>query len=290
MKLLLKFNVILIALVAVGLGVVAAVAHSFLADNARTQVIQQAELMMESASSTRKYTTEELVPLLATTPKSEHEFLPQIVPAYGATVTFDRLRQKFPEYWYKEATLNPTNLKDRAADWEADVIEEFRNQPQRKEFIGERDTATGRSLYLAHPISAGPSCMTCHSVPAVAPKAMLDKYGSANGFGWKLNEVIAAQIVSVPMSLPIQIANKAFKTLMWSLAAAFAAIVVATNIVLYLLIILPIRKLSAVADRVSLGQMDGGELAVRGSDEMAQLTASFNRLFVTVAKALKMLG
>ena len=102
MKLLAKLNLILIALVAVGLGVVSAVAHSFLTDNARAQVIQQAELMMESASSTRKYTTEELVPLLVTTPKSQQEFLPQLVPAYGATVTFDRLRQKFPEYAYKE--------------------------------------------------------------------------------------------------------------------------------------------------------------------------------------------
>jgi protein-histidine pros-kinase len=289
-KLLVKLNLILIALVLLGLGVVSAVAHSFLTDNARAQVIQQAELMMESASSTRKYTTEELVPLLVTTPKSQEEFLPQLVPAYGATVTFDRLRQKFPEYAYKEATLNPTNPKDRASDWEADVVEEFRNHPEKKELIGERETATGRSLYLAHPISAQKSCLECHSVPAVAPKLLVEKYGSSNGFGWKLNEVIGAQVVSVPMAVPIAIGAKAFQRLMWSLVVAFAVIHVVMNLVIYLLIILPMRRLSAVADKVSLGQMEGGEVPVRGKDEMAQLTASFNRLFVTVAKALKMLG
>jgi protein-histidine pros-kinase len=290
MKLLLKLNLVLILLVAIGLAVVSAVAHSFLTDDARAQVIQQAELMMESASSTRKYTTEELVPLLVTTPKSVIEFLPQLVPAYGATVTFERLRQKFPEYAYKEATLNPTNPKDRAVDWEADVIEDFRNHPQKKEMIGERETAMGRSLYLAHPISAQQSCLECHSVPTAAPKVLLDKYGSANGFGWKLNEVIGAQIVSVPMAVPIEIGSRAFRKLMWSLALAFVAIGVVMNVVIYLLIILPMRRLSAVADRVSLGQIEGAELPVRGKDEMAQLTASFNRLFVTVAKALKMLG
>jgi protein-histidine pros-kinase len=290
MKLLLKFNLIVVALVAIGLAIVSWVAHSFLIDNARDQVIQQAELMMQGASATRDYTTEELKPLIVTAPAMEHDFLPQIVPAYGATVTFDRLRQKFPEYMYKEATLNPTNLKDRAVDWETDIVEAFRNKPDLKEYVGERETATGPSLYLAHPIVAVASCLECHSVPAAAPKVMIDKYGSTNGFGWKLNEIIGAQIVSVPMALPVQIATRAFKTLMWSLVATFAAILLAIDLVLYFLIILPMRKLSAVADRVSLGQLDQAELPVRGKDEMAQLTASFNRLVVTVVKALRMLG
>jgi HAMP domain-containing protein len=290
LKLLLKFNLIVIALVAIGLAIVSWVAHSFLVDNARAQIIQQAELMMQSASSIRDYTTQELKPLLITAPAMEHDFLPQIVPAYGATVTFARLRQKFPEYMYKEATLNPTNLQDRAVDWETDIIEAFRNKPDMKEFVGERETATGPSLYLAHPIVAGASCLTCHSVPTAAPKVMVDKYGSTNGFGWKLNEIIGAQIVSVPMALPVQIASRAFKTLMWSLVATFAAILLAVDLVLYFRLITPIRRLSNVADRVSLGQLDQPELPVRGNDEMAQLTASFNRLVVTVVKSLRMLG
>jgi protein-histidine pros-kinase len=290
MKLLLKFNLIVIVLVAIGLAIVSWVAHSFLVDNARDQVMQQAELMMQSASSIRDYTTEELKPLIVTAPAMEHRFLPQIVPAYGATVTFARLRKKFPEYMYKEAALNPTNLKDRAVDWETDIIENFRNKPDMKEFVGERETATGPSLYLAHPITIDETCLECHSVPSAAPKVMIDKYGSANGFGWNLNEVIGAQIVSVPMALPIQIASRAFKTLMWSLVATFAAILLVIDLVLYFIIILPMRRLSAVADRVSRGQLDQPELPVRGKDEMAQLTASFNRLVVTVVKALRMLG
>ena len=290
MKLLLKFNLIVVALVAIGLAIVSWVAHSFLIENARAQVMQQAELMMQSASSTRDYTTEELEPLLVTTPAMEQRFLPQIVPAYGATVTFDRMRRRFPDYMYKEATLNPTNLKDRAVDWETDIIEAFRNKPAMKEFVGERETATGPSLYLAHPIVADASCLQCHSVPSAAPTVMIEKYGSTNGFGWNLNEIIGAQIVSVPMAVPVQIATMAFKTLMWSLVATFAAILLAIDLVLYFLIILPMSKLSAVADRVSLGQLDQAELPVRGKDEMAQLTGSFNRLVVTVVKALRMLG
>ena len=290
MKLLMKFNLISLALAAIALAIVSWVAHSFLLQNARNEVLQQAKLMMESATATRNYTTEELKPLIITSPLSQQQFLPQMVPAYGATSTFNRLRKKFPDYIYKEATLNPTNLRDRAVDWETDIIEDFRNNSDLKEFVGERETPTGAALYLAHPIVADDTCMECHSIPSVAPKPMIEKYGTVNGFGWKLNEIIGAQIVSVPMAVPVHIANQAFSRLIWSLLATFAGILVVVNLALYLLIILPVRRLSTVADRVSLGQLENAELPVRGKDEMAQLTTSFNRLVVTVAKALRMLG
>lgn len=289
MKLLFKFNLLLIVLVVVALAIVASIAHSFLIDNAKAQVVQQAKLMMESATATRKYTDDELKPLLMQAADDEHTFLPETVPAHGATVIFSKLRQNFPDYTYHEATLNPTNPQDRAVDWETDVIEHFRNNPSDKELVGERMTPTGMSLYLAHPIVAGQGCMQCHSSPSVAPQTMINKYGTDNGFGWNLNQVVAAQIVSVPMDVTFAIANKAFSTLMLALVATFVGIIVAVNLVLYFLIILPVRRLSAVADKASLGQFDGGGLTVRGKDEIAQLTASFNRLIVTVTKALKML-
>ena len=289
MKLLLKFDLMLVALMAIALLAASLIARSFLNDNAKAQVLQQAELMMESASSTRQYTTEELKPLLEASAANTVTFLPQTVPAYGATVTFARLRKRFPDYTYKEATLNPTNLADRAVEWEADVVEQFRNHPAQAELVGERNTPTGPSLYLAHPIAVQPSCLQCHSVPHAAPPAMIQQYGSNNGFGWNLNEIVAAQIVSVPTAVPTLIADKAYRTLIWSLAATFAAILIAINAVLYFVVIVPVRRLSGVANLVSLGRLDVAEVRVSGHDEIADLTAAFNRLFVSVTKALKML-
>jgi HAMP domain-containing protein len=290
MKLLLKFDLILVTLAALGLLVVAFVAHNFLQQNARSQVLQQAELMMESASSVRRYTSDELKPLLMGNPKYEQEFLPQTVPAYGATTTFAKLRTRFPEYTYREPALNPTNPQDRAVDWEADVIQHFRNHSADSELVAQRATPTGTALYLAHPIVARPTCLPCHSDPAAAPASMIRKYGSDHGFGWQPNEIIGAQIVSVPTAVPVSIANKAFHTLMFSLTVAFAALIVATNVILLLLIIHPVRRLARVANQVSTGQLEGAELPVRGKDEIAELTASFNRLFTSLAKAMRLLG
>ena len=289
MKLLLKFDLILIALAALGLVVVAFVAHNFLMQNARAQVLQQAELMMESATSVRRYTSDELKPLLTGNPLYEKDFLPQIVPAYGATTTFAKLRTRYPEYTYREPALNPTNPQDRAADWETDVIERFRNHPGESELVAERPTPTGTALYLAHPITAKPSCLECHSVPAAAPASMIRKYGPDHGFGWQPNEIVAAQIVSVPTAVPVDIASKAFHSLMLSLTLTFAALILATNLILLLLIIRPVRRLAHVANQVSTGQLEGAELPVRGKDEVAELTASFNRLFTSLAKAMRLL-
>ncbi len=290
MKLLAKFNLILIVLFGAGSLLIGLVAYQFLMRNARNQVLQQAELMIESARSTRQYTADELAPLLETVPGHDTRFLPETIPFYAATVTFDYLRKKYPDYTYKEAALNPSNLRDRAVDWEADLINYFRNNPAAMQLIGERDTPTGRMLYVAHPISTEQACLTCHSDPQQAPPAILRKYGTVNGFGWKADEVVAAQIVSVPMAVPVRIARQAFQTLVLSMFVALIAILATIDTALLFLVIRPVRRLSGMADRISNGDMSLSELPVHGRDEIAVVTASFNRMFVSLQKAFKMLN
>ena len=60
----------------------------------------------------------------------KYSFLPQSVPAYSANEYFKQLRKKFPDYSYREATLNPTNPVNRATDWEADIVRYFRQSPE----------------------------------------------------------------------------------------------------------------------------------------------------------------
>ena len=73
---------------------------------------------------------------------------------------------------------------------------------------------------------------------------MIDLYGTANGFGWKMNEVIGAQVVSVPMAVPIERANQTFRTFMLSLARVFVAIFVLLNVMLYTIVIRRVTRLS----------------------------------------------
>jgi protein-histidine pros-kinase len=55
------------------------------------------------------------------------------------------------------------------------------------------------------------------------------------------------------------------------------------------LVIRPVRQLSGMADRISTGDMSLPEIPVHGRDEIAGLTASFNRMFVSLQKAFRLL-
>ena len=288
MGLRLKFNLVLSLVFLLGLGVTGFESYELLHRNARDEVVRNAGVMMEAALSMRGYTVGKIKPHLED--KLAQTFLPQTVPAFAATEIMNELRKKYPEYGYKEATLNPTNPRDRAVEWESDIVNTFRNSADTQEISGTRETPTGRSLYLARPIQIkDPACLACHSVPAAAPASMLKLYGDNNGFGWKQMEVVGAQIVSVPMSLPIQNANRAFYAFMVSLTIVFVVVFVILNIMLSLLIVRPIRQMSQAADQISTGNMDVPDLRESGKDEVALLAKSFNRMRRSLEKAIQMI-
>jgi len=289
MRLIVKFNLVFIVVFLLGLFAAGTVSNELLQKNAREEIVLNARLVMESALAARAYTSTQVGPLLQT--QMKYNFLPQSVPAYSANEIFDVVRKKFPEYAYKEAVLNPTNPRNRASDWEADIVNQFRNASDQPEMVGERETPSGKSFYIARPMQIkAEACLYCHSTVDAAPKTLVDKYGPANGFGWKLNEVIGAQIVSVPTDVPIARANKAFRTFMVSLTAVFAFIFIALNLMLWYLVIRPVTQLSKIADHVSQGEdMEAPDFEVTSHDEIGVLTQSFNRMKKSLVQAMKML-
>jgi len=289
MKLMWKFNIVLLALFVVGFILTGVISYTVLQSNAREEILDNARVMMESALSSRSYTNSQVKPLLET--QLRYSFLPQSVPAYAATEQFNDLRKKYPDYSYKEATLNPTNPRDRATDWEADVVNQFRNGTAKgSELVGERDTAAGSALYLARPIQIkDPACLACHNTVAEAPKTMIELYGPANGFGWKLNEIVGAQIVSVPSALPIQRANHTFKVFMLLLTLVFVVTFILLNVMLHSIVIQRIKELSKLADQVSLGNLETAEFKTKSKDEIGVLTGAPARMHKSLVQAIKML-
>lgn len=288
MKLIIKFNLVLLLVFAIGFAVVGYFSNRLLQRNAKQEILENARIMMEAALAVRAYTNTQIKPLLET--QLKYSFLPQSVPAYSANEYFNQLRKTFPDYSYKEATLNPTNPVNRATDWEADIIRYFRQTPTQAEEVGERDTPNGRVLYIARALKIKDAkCLFCHDTPELAPRTLIDRYGSANGFGWKLNDVITAQIVSAPMQLPVQRARTAFAGFMVSVAAVFAVIFLALNAMLLLLVTRPVQQLAHIADEVSMGNMNAPQFQLSGNDEIAKLSQSFGRMRKSMAEALKML-
>jgi protein-histidine pros-kinase len=287
MNLLVRINLALAVIFVLGALTTGFACRAVLQANAEREIIAEAGVMMDGAVAAREYTASEILPLLHE--QMQKEFLPQSVPFYAATQNFLRLHQAHPQYSYKEATLNPTNPRDRAMDWEADIIQRFRNDATMHEFIGTRDTPMGRSLYLARPIRVEAECLACHSVPAVAPPTVIARYGSNNGFGWQANDVIGAQVVSVPVASAEANARRAYRAFLVSLTSVFAALLIVVNVVLYLLVVRPVRRMAQIADRLSMGDTAAPEFPASGGAEIAALGRAFKRMRISLNKAVKLL-
>jgi protein-histidine pros-kinase len=288
MSLRLKFNLVMFITLAIGIAMSYVVSKQILEDNAKEEVLLNADIMMQMAKGIRGYTVDEVKPVVL---QGGHEaFIKQTVPSYAATRNFDRLREKFPEYTYQEATINPTNPVHRATDWEKGIIDYFAANPGEDTYSGVKETATGNMLYLSHPFRiTNPKCLACHSTPAEAPPSMLEVYGRDNGFGWELNSVVGAQIVYVPMSLPLERADKALQFFMISLTAIFIFIWLLLNILLHFVVIKPVKKMAEQANVISKGQIEVPEFDVKGKDEISSMAESFNRMHRSLASAVKMI-
>ena len=283
-----KFNLLMLAIAILGAGLFALAANPLVNAIAREEVLQSSRIMMESAAGARKYTSEQIAPIVR--PMIGERFYPQAVSAYAAKRNFDVIHAKFPDYSYREAALNPSNLQDRASDWEADIINEFRSNPAKTEISVVRSTPTGAMLELARPLVAKKACLECHSTAAAAPASMIKLYGSQNGFGWKEGEIIGAQVVSVPMAASAVRAEHIRELFLIPFLGFLLLMFVSVNLLLNFVVVRPIEHMAKTAEAISLGEINTPEYVYRGNDQLGRLGASFNRMHRSLVEAFRMLG
>nr|WP_275974302.1 DUF3365 domain-containing protein [Argonema galeatum] len=261
-------------------------------EKAENEVTSKAVLLMETMSSVRNYTNNQINPLLEPRLETEAQFLPETVPAYSAREVFENFRtnSKYKDFFYKEATLNPSNLRDKADNFETQLVENLRKNTSLKELSDYREYPSGKLFYIARPIVISEqSCLRCHSTPAAAPKSQIATYGSENGFGWKLNEIIGAQVIYVPATEVINSAHRSFLLFMAIVGAAFGMAILITNILLRVAVLRPINRMVKVANEVSTGNMDA-EFEQNSNDEIGTLAAAFKRMKISLSMAMNMLN
>jgi methyl-accepting chemotaxis protein len=288
MNLTTKINLILGATFLVALLLVGINSYLLTEDNALQQVTDQAELIMQEALAVRSYTVNEIRPLL--NQNNDGKFHPQTVPAYAATQTASLLRQSRPNYGYKEAVFNPTNPRDKATPAEEQIIKQFIADPDLAKLIGSQEVNGVKTLYISYPIRIiNPKCLACHSTPEAAPAGMRAIYGDTGGFGWKLNEVVGTQMVVVPYTLPAELARKTFFSFLVSLAVIFLLLFCIINITIRKLVLKPVSRITRMADEVSKGNLKSAEIKVTGKDELAEMSAAFNRMRRSVIKIVQLI-
>ncbi|MEH2075024.1 MAG: DUF3365 domain-containing protein [Nostoc sp.] len=282
-----KFTILLLVILTFGLSLSGFALSSLLRENAKQDISSTGLMLMQTMSSVRKYTSTQVNPELAD--KLATEFLPQSVPAYSAREVFEILRKTadYRDFFYKEATLNPTNLRDKADGFETEVVERFRNKSDLKEVSGFRSLPGGDIFYIARPLPISEeSCLKCHSVPEAAPQSMITLYGTANGFGWKLNEIVGAQIISVPANNVISKANQSSLVIILIVSAIFIATILLVNLFLNRQVVIPLKRMTRIAEEVSTGHMEV-EFEQMSNDEIGNLAKAFKRMQLSLEMAMK---
>ncbi len=288
MSLRLKFNIVMIASFAAGLALASVFVDSLSRRIARESVLSEAAVMMAAMNATLHYTETQVTPLLARPIKVQ--FLPQAIPYFAAQQSFDLLAKERPDYTLRQPAENPTNPNDRPAPWEAGIIRSFQENPGLQSLTTERATEGGGVISLSQPVRVTDNgCLACHSTPQAAPPSMIDVYGSDNGFGWKMNDTVGAQVVSVPVRVPLARARQSLYSIMAALSAVFAIMLVVLNLLLHRLIIGPVRRISRTADEISLGNLLVPEFVTSSKDEIGSLAQSFNRMRRSLVAAFNLL-
>lgn len=287
-----KFTLLLMILLVTGILAGAYTFRQALLDQTQREITSQAELLTTTMNSVRTYTSTHIRPLLSEELATSPEFISETVPAFSARAVFEQFRQdeKFSSFFYKEATLNPMNPLNKVDDFEKELVNQMRADAEIVELSGYRTLNGEEVFYIARPLSVGrESCLACHYDPAQAPANLIASYGAENGFGWQLDEIVAAQMIYVPSQILLDKSNEAFIRIIVIFIIVIVTVILVINIMLRRFVILPVGEMGKLAHKVAadenleegLASESLNKITQRG-DELGELGRVFKRMVVEV--------
>ncbi|MDJ0619719.1 MAG: DUF3365 domain-containing protein [Calothrix sp. MO_192.B10] len=286
-----KFNLFVILIFIIGILLSGSTFWQALEQRAEAEVSSKALVLMETINGVRNYTQDRINPLLQDRIKTESKFTPEAIPTFAAREVFEYFRKNpgYASFVFKDAAPNPMNLRDQADEFETKLVKEFQNQGSSQK-NGWREFSEGKVFYIARPFTVTkPSCLECHSTPNNAPKSLLTTYGTKHGFGWKLNEIVAAQIVYIPAEEILTSVRRSFVIALGILISTFLVIVFLINFLLKRTVIQRIQKIAKTAQAVSRGDMKA-DFEEDSQDEIGLLVIAFNRMKSSIEVAMKLLN
>lgn len=290
LKLASQFTLLLSLIFIGGIALGGLALSQVLEQRASAEMSDRGQIVMQMVNAVSSYTTNNVAPLIAQVGDPQTDFIPETVPSLAAKQVFNTLKQnwKYRDFTYKPATLNPTNLADQADRFEAKLIEQFRSDRSIKTLSGFRNSTESRLFYSAQPlVVSNSSCLKCHSSPSVAPKNQLKLYGTQNGYGWKLNQIVGTRIIYIPASDVFFNARKALFVFINVFIGIFALALISINYLLKWRVIQPLKPMANLAQIISLDTVSIKEVTLERqglskiatrTDELGQLGRVFQKM------------
>ncbi len=166
--------------------------------------------------------------------------------------------------------MNPNNAPDA---FEQQALQAIKTQGL-SEYFG----TVGNSYRYAKPVYHNASCIACHGEAGNAPSDVISRYGDQNGFGFKVGDVAGIISVTIPRKNLLSGGGAIFGFI------EMGAIAFSVLLILWFIrrsIILPIRELTTVAEKISTGEadsLDTDKIARESKNEIDQLTLATGRM------------
>lgn len=199
----------------------------------------------------------------------------------------ETIKDEYSDYIYKVASPNPLNKNNRSDSFENTIIAGFDNGDY-DEWEGTVTKQGERFYATAIPIEARKSCIWCHDTPEVAHPDMVEKYGTESGYGYEIGDIVGGRFVYVPLSLADEMTMKKLAGFGGGISLLFLIAMLIIDRVVISTVVKPIEQIVDVAEDISRGKMDR-EFDIKGNDEIKLLAEAFNRMKISLAKAMDIL-
>jgi methyl-accepting chemotaxis protein len=291
LKLASQFTLLLSLIFITGIGLGGFALSKALEHKALTEMNARGQMAMHMINSVSSYTSNDIAPLITQLADPETTFIPETIRSIAARRVFENFKGnwQYKDLLYKQATLNPTNPDDQADLFEAKLIEQFERDRSLTTLSDLRSPSGEQLFYTAQPLTVtSSSCLLCHGNPNQAPKSHVKRYGTQNGYGWKLNQVIGTQIIYIPASEVFANAHKALLLFISIFIGIFALVLLSINYLLKWRVIQPLKPMAQLAQTISRDTVTANEVRdlerlglskiAQRTDELGQLGRVFQKM------------
>jgi methyl-accepting chemotaxis protein len=197
------------------------------------------------------------------------------------------VQNEYPEYIYKISSPNPLNQNNMSNGFEMLTIKKFSDEKIDR-WNGFIKKGGKRFYAVATPVVAEKNCIWCHDRPETANPQMVARYGTTSGYGYKLGDIVGGTFVYVPADVAIRQAMKKLLYFSVGFSIFFLLALVVVDRIIVRSVVKPIEVFVKTAEDVSRGKLDR-EFQVRTNDEMKALANAFNRMTVSIKKAIEIM-
>ena len=267
---------------------IAYASYQFSLKNAVDEAKSKGHIVFDYLDSSRLYFKKHMRPKVFEILPRGH-FIPELISSFTLTRgVSDEFHKKNPDYIFKQATIDPLHLANKADKDDLKIIDTFKKSPNKKFDEGTIKKKGEEYYYFAQPIKIDSAkCLRCHGDPAKAPKEQIAAYGTEHGYNWKVGNIASAYIVYVPLQKAFAQAKKSAINLVAIGAGAIIVMMLFLWIFFSTYVIKPIFMLEQRATEISLGKNLSEPIVTPSNDEIGSLARSVDRLRISVEKMLQ---